>query len=63
MTAERFAALSPRQRGFVVYMMGSRDDEPHVPDEDNPYQTGSVEAAEWDEGAFNAYLEVLDGEE
>lgn len=63
MTTERFASLSPRDRGFVVHMMGSRDDEPNVPDEANPYQIGSAEAAAWDVGAFAAYLEVLDGEE
>jgi hypothetical protein len=27
MTAKRFASLGPRDRGFVVYMMGSRNDE------------------------------------
>jgi hypothetical protein len=63
MTAKRFASLGPRDRGFVVCMMGSRNDEPHVPDEDNPYQVGSAEAVAWDAGAWGAYLEVLDGEE
>ena len=63
MTAERFAALTPRARGYAVYMLGSRDDEPHVPDEANPYQAGSADAKAWDDGVWDAYLEVLDGEE
>ncbi len=63
MTAKRFSALPPRARGYAVYMMGSRDDEPHVPDETNPYQAGSADAAAWNAGAWAAYLEVLDGEE
>ena len=34
-----------------------------VPDEKNPYPSGSAEAQEWNAGAMSAYLEVLDGEE
>ena len=63
LTAERFAALPPRARGYAVYMVGSRDDQPNVPDERNPYPVGSSDAQEWDAGALSAYLEVLDGEE
>lgn len=63
MTAATFAALPPRARGYVVYMLGSRDDEPDVPDEANPYPDGSAEHREWKDGAWAAYLEVLDGEE
>jgi hypothetical protein len=43
MTATTFAALPPWARGYVVYMLGSRDDEPDVPDESNPYPDGSAE--------------------
>jgi hypothetical protein len=63
LTAERFAALPPRARGYVVYMAGARDDQLNVPDENNPYPAGSTDAQEWDAGAMSAYLEVLDGEE
>lgn len=63
MTSAEFEALSPYDRGFVVYLCGARKDQPNVPDESNPYPPGSSEAAAWDRGAWSAYLGVLDGEE
>jgi len=63
MTAAAFQTLPPRARGYVVYMLGSRDDQPNVPDESNPYPVRSAEHSEWKDGAWSAYLEVLDGEE
>jgi hypothetical protein len=59
-TAQRFAALAPRARGYVVYMCGDRDDEPHVPNERNPYPAGSDDAAEWYEGQRRAVLHAQD---
>ncbi len=63
MTAAEFAALNPRQRGYVVYMCGSRDDEPYVPNEQNPYERGTLEWADWDCGAMQAMLEVQDADD
>jgi hypothetical protein len=62
-TAEKFASMPPKVRGFAVYMFGERDDEPHVPDERNPYPSGSADAEEWDDGQRLAVLEAQDSEE
>ena len=43
MTSDEFENLTPAQRGYVVYTCGARADEPHVPDEQNPYPEGSDE--------------------
>lgn len=63
MTAEEFAKLTPLQRGYAVYMLGEREDEPHVPNESNPYPAGSEDAASWDEGQRRAVLVAQDSEE
>jgi len=60
MTKEEFAALSPKQRGYVVYMAGCREDEPNIPNEENPYLKGSAAASQWDEGQTVAIFEVQD---
>lgn len=62
-TEEQFRALAPRQRGYAAYMLGARADEPHVPDESNPYPAGSADAAAWDEGQRRAVLDAQDSEE
>lgn len=62
-TAEQFAALTPQQRGYAVYMLGERADEPYIPNESNPYPPGSSEAAEWDEGQQFAVLDVQDSDD
>jgi len=63
LTKEEFEALSPRDRGYAVYMAGSRDDQPNIPDESNPYPDGSIKAALWNEGQRIAVLEAQDSEE
>lgn len=63
MTKEQFERLEPRPRGYAVYLLGAREDQPNVPDESNPYPKGSTEWEAWNAGAQAAYLEVLDGEE
>jgi hypothetical protein len=63
MTQDDFARLAPQARGYAVYMFGSRDDEPAVPDEGNPYRPGSPEADAWDRGQQQAVLDVTDLEE
>lgn len=45
MTEEQFLSLKPRQRGYVVYMLGSRDDQPHVPDEAEPVRMVTPDGA------------------
>jgi hypothetical protein len=62
-TASQFATLSPYARGYVVYMAGERDDQPHVPNESNPYVAGTEEALAWSRGNRQAMLDVQDGEE
>lgn len=63
LTIEQFSKLTPLQRGYAVYMFGERTDQPHVPEERNPYPTGSSDAAQWDEGQRRAVLEAQDSEE
>lgn len=60
MTNDEFLALSPRQRGYAVYMMGSDSDEPNVPDEACPYPARSANAEEWHEGQRLAVLDAQD---
>lgn len=62
-SADEFARLSPRTRGWAVYVAGERDDQPNIPNEKNPYPAGSHEHAEWDAGQQQAYIETLDSEE
>lgn len=62
-SAKKFLGLSAYSRGYAVYMLGERDDQPHVPNEMNPYATGSRDAIEWDRGNRQAMLDVQDGEE
>ena len=59
-TKEAFDAMRRWQRGYAVSWLGSRDDEPNVPAEGNPYAPGSHEYEEWDKGHHQAMLEKLD---
>jgi|GEM_PF-5843948 len=63
LTKEEFERLSPRDRGYAVYMLGSRDDQPNVPDESNPYQEGTEDWAQWNVGQQLGVLEAQDSEE
>jgi hypothetical protein len=58
-----FKQLSPRNRGYSVYMYGCREDHPNIPDEKNPYPKDSQQAKEWEAGAFAAMLQAQDSEE
>ncbi len=60
MTSVEFLALLPWQRGYAVYMMGERDDEPNVPNESCPYVSGTTQADEWHEGQRMAVLDAQD---
>lgn len=59
-TKKRFAEMSPRARGYTVYMHGARPDQPHVPDESNPYPRATWEHLEWGDGQRAAVQEVQD---
>lgn len=59
-TKKRFAEMSPRARGYTVYMHGARPDQPHVPDESNPYPRATWEHLEWGDGQRTAIQEVQD---
>ena len=60
MTKEQFESLSPQARGYTAYMAGSRDDQPNVPAESNPYPKGSPHAKQWAHGQALAVQEVQD---
>jgi hypothetical protein len=62
-TKEEFEGLSPRDRGYVVYMCGAREDEPNVPAEGCIYPKDSEDYKEYLAGQHEALLEVIDGEE
>lgn len=60
LSAEDFAMLSPYGKGYAVYMFGSREDQPNVPEE---YEPSEEDKAEFDRGQFQAVLDVQDSEE
>jgi len=60
MTKDEFERLLSRERGYVVYMAGRRDDEPNVPNEGNPYEYGTAAWESWRIGQSQAATEVQD---
>ena len=60
MTADEFAKLRPIDRGFAVYMCGALPDQPHIPDEENPYQRGTRAYRRWRLGQQRAVQAELD---
>ncbi len=58
-----FKRLNAFQRGYAVYMLGKRKDEPNVPNERNPFPKGSIRAKRWAEGQNVAALDAQDSEE
>jgi hypothetical protein len=63
LTKEEFEALPPLTRGYATYMLGARDDQPHVPDERNPYLEGTSEHDHWTLGAERASIEAQEGDD
>lgn len=59
-TREGFLAMTPYNRGYAVYMMGAREDQPNVPDEANPYEDGSENHAAWNRGERQAVIDTQD---
>ena len=60
LTKEEFDNLTPYLKGFAVYMMGSREDQPNVPE---TYIPNEAEKEEYEKGNFKAMLNVMDCEE
>jgi len=60
MTKEEFEQLTPYERGYAVYMLGCRDDEPNVPEEKCPYRIGTPEELAWSRGQTQALINVQD---
>jgi len=60
MTPRKFLSLTPRQRGYVVYMVGTSIYQPNVPNEENPYPKDSDDAKEWDYGNEEAFMKEMD---
>lgn len=58
-TAEAFTRLSPWEKGYIVYMIGMKDDQPNVPE---IYEPTTNEIAEYESGKFAAVLAVIDTE-
>ena len=57
MTTKEFEALTPRQKGYAVYMAGCRDDQPNIPEE---YTSALEDKEEYDAGQFEGMLEAQD---
>lgn len=57
---QEFDAMSPYQKGYIVYMCGSRDDQPNIPEH---YEPTEAEKKEFERGQLKAVLDVQDGEE
>ncbi len=56
-TKERFEAMTPRQKGYAVYMCGCRKDQPNVPEDFMPTEE---DAEEYAAGAFSGAIEAQD---
>lgn len=59
-TPEQFDALTPWEKGYVVYLCGARDDEPNVPEEFHP---SPEDAEQYDAGQMAGVLFAQDSEE
>jgi hypothetical protein len=58
-TAEEFGNLTPRRKGYAVYMLG------HIPGSElqgltNPYAQGTLECQQWNEGQALAVKECAE---
>lgn len=60
LTKEEFEALTPFQKGYAVYMAGSRDDEPNIPANYSPIWASPQDKADFEAGQLQAVLEVQD---
>lgn len=63
LSVEDFNALTPYQRGYMVYMAVEFGGQPNIPNESNPYTYGSRDALDWVRGMISAVLETHDNKE
>lgn len=56
-TAKQFEALGPGAKGYLVYMLGSRKDQPHVPEN---YRPSPGEIKQFAAGQQQAIIEAQD---
>lgn len=63
LTRAEFEELSPWDRGYAVYMLGARSDQPNVPDESNPYSMGTPAWRDWRAGQAAAVQDVQESVE
>ena len=57
LTKAEFEALTPRGKGYAVYMAGCREDQPNIPEEWTP---AAEDQAEYDAGQGEGVLEAQD---
>lgn len=57
-SVEAFAQLSSYAKGYAVYMLGARNDEPHVPER---YKPVKCDQKEYNRGQNAAVLNVQEG--
>ncbi len=57
MTSEEFEALSPREKGYVVYMRGAWKEQPNIP---RHYKPNEEDKKEYEHGGRQAVIEVQD---
>lgn len=60
MTKEEFENLPPLQQGYYVYVFGENEEYPNIPNESNPYEEGTKDYVDWQEGETRAILEIQD---
>ena len=60
LTKLEFDSLPPYPKGYAVYMLGARKDEPNVP---RRYKPNEDEREEFDRGERQAVLDAQDSEE
>lgn len=61
-TKDEFLALSPFERGYVVYWYGENPSQSNVPDEACPFEEASNEYKAWHHGNQTACLDAQDSE-
>ena len=56
-TKRQFGSLDPRTKGYIVYMLGSRDDQPNV---QKNYSPSKADTGEFNLGQHMAVIEAQD---
>lgn len=56
-TREEFASMTPKQKGYAVYMFGARKDQPNIPE---TYTPSLVERSQYERGQLLAVMDAQD---